>query len=34
LIRVPKTRDVTTLPPYKNLILRFTKDGGAQENDE
>jgi hypothetical protein len=33
-IRVFKTRDVITLPSTRNLVLRFVKGGGAQENDE
>jgi hypothetical protein len=28
------TRGVTALPPYRNLVPRFMKEGGAQENDE
>jgi hypothetical protein len=34
LIRVSEIRDVTALPLNRNLVLRFTKGGGAQENDE
>jgi hypothetical protein len=34
LIRVSKTQDVTALPLNRNHIPRFTKEGGAQENDE
>jgi hypothetical protein len=34
LIRVFITWGVTSLPLKRNLVLRFTKGGGAQENDE
>jgi hypothetical protein len=33
LIRVPGTWDITILLPYRNLVPRFMKEGGAQEND-
>jgi hypothetical protein len=34
LIKVPEIWDVTALRLNRNLVLRFTKGGGAQENDE
>jgi hypothetical protein len=34
LIRVFKTRDITTLPLKRNIVPRFMKGGGAQENNE
>jgi hypothetical protein len=34
LIRVSVTRGVTTLPLNRNLVPRFTKGRGAQENKE
>jgi hypothetical protein len=34
LIRVSEIWDVITLPLNKNLVPRFAKVGGAQDNDE